>query len=378
MNPGLRDSCKKFSQLDRSAQLLGFVMFGSLSPSSSISSLDPLMDHELLSPKTVAQEYDDIYVEDVQPDGPAILEDHVYDSKWKGKARQCNLSHYPESNVEEPGVLEVVAKQAYLSPPLTSSDNFLLGVQNISRALRNGLSSFDFDVDLDLQSGSEASSPGGRSSTFSGPEEVEEVDLTREAIVGNAESELSVEDVNESTILSASSPSEAESSRKATVGDTTLQDAGSPVLPSVRFPSIFTHDLDVSSLESSRSGSPLFPLSPVEHPGTRLEGEDPVKRSGDGIPAHRIQSVGVGVKSRGKRTSRRRRLKIQERGLSELIVLSIRQRSPKQECSLSSSRFFAHHYALLRSGMCWDSHCTAHHYGSIWTRHTRRTDGPRF
>jgi hypothetical protein len=52
---------------------------------------------------------------------------------------------------------------------------------------------------------------------------------------------------DESSLMTPSSAlSEPESSRKATAGDTTLQDAGS-VLPSVRFPSIFMQDMDVSS-----------------------------------------------------------------------------------------------------------------------------------
>lgn len=136
-----------------------------------------------------------------------------------------------------------------------------------------------------------------------------------------------LEEVDESSILTPSAPSEAESSRKATVGDTTLQDASS-VLPAVRFPSIFTQDMDYSSLESSRTGTPLLPVSgPIviddfEHPRRREKKEGPVgKESGGGILIHHQSIVEVGVKSKRKRVLRR--LKIQEKGLTRDFLLII-------------------------------------------------------
>lgn len=139
-----------------------------MSPLSPTPSHDPPADHGLHSPGR-AQEFDDIYMEEeVIPDDSAMHEDKAYRRKGKGKARQRSLSRPPRSGplTVDTDVLDVVAKQAYLSPPLTSSDSFLFGVHNISLALRKGLSSIDFDVDLDLQSGSErSSSPGGHSSS---------------------------------------------------------------------------------------------------------------------------------------------------------------------------------------------------------------------
>ena len=296
-----------------------------MSPLSTTSSLDPPVDPGPPSPGTAHEfDIDDIYVEDDILDGPTTPKDKVYDRKGKGKARQRSLSRTPRSGFrflkEDPDVLDVAAQHAYLSPPLTSSDSFLLGVHNISLALKKGLSSIDFDVDLDLQSGSErSSSPGGRSSSStSGGEEEGEVEA-REEVVGTAVSELSLE---ESSILTPSATSKAESSRRATVGDTTDQDAGS-VLPSVRFPSIFTHDMDYSSLESSRAGTPLsallapiLPLPDELERTRRVHEQGPVTK---GILVHRRRSsVGVGVKRKRRGVLRPRRLKIQEKGLSEL------------------------------------------------------------
>jgi hypothetical protein len=140
----------------------------SMSPVSTTPSLDHPVDS---GSSSGIQEHasDSIYVEDdVIAHGPATPADKVYDRKGKGKARERSQSRTPRSRPrkEEPDVLDYVAKHAYLSPPLTSSDSFLLGVQNISLALRNRLSSMDFEMDLDLQSGSEgSSSPGGRSAS---------------------------------------------------------------------------------------------------------------------------------------------------------------------------------------------------------------------
>jgi len=301
---------------------------GSMSHLSTTPSLGSPVDPGPPSPGT-AHEYDidDIYVEDDILNDTTIPKDKVYDRKGKGKARQRSLSRTPRSSFRplkiDPDVLDVAARQAYLSPPLTSSDSFLLGVHNISLALQKGLSSIDFDVDLDLRSGSErSSSPGGRSSSStSGGEEEGELEA-REEVVGTAVSELSLE---ESSILTPSATSKAESSRRATVGDTTDQDAGS-VLPSVRFPSIFTHDMDYSSLESSRAGTPLSAL--LAEPGPILPLPDDLGRARrvdergpvtKGILVHRRRStVEVGVGSKRRRVLRPRRLKIQEKGLSEL------------------------------------------------------------
>jgi hypothetical protein len=90
-------------------------------------------------------------------------------------------------------------------------------------------------------------------------DEEEELEAGEVVVETTAVSELSLGDADDSSILTPSTPSEAESSRNATVGDTTLQDVGS-ILPVVRFPSIFTHDMDYSSLESSRTATPLSPL----------------------------------------------------------------------------------------------------------------------
>jgi hypothetical protein len=169
---------------------------------------------------------------------------------------------------------------------------------------------------------------------------------------------------DESSLMTPSSAlSEPESSRRATAGDTTLQDAGS-VLPSVRFPSVFMQDVDVSSSESSTSGI----LS--------NDGEDGKRRvargSGDEVLVHRRQSlVGVGVKSKRKtRVWHRRRLKIQEKGLSKFSSLLWTLLTP-----FPSPRFLARHHALLRSSLCWDSHHPAHYHGLIWLRHARRAVG---
>jgi hypothetical protein len=139
----------------------------------------------------------------------------------------------------------------------------------------------------------------------------------REALGGMALSELGWEggiDDESSLMTPSSALSEPESSRRATAGDTTLQDAGS-VLPSVRFPSIFMQDVDISSSESSTS---------VLMDDVGEEGKSRVARgSGDEVLVHRRQSfVGVGVKSKRKtRMWHRRRLKIQEKGLSKFSFI---------------------------------------------------------
>ena len=331
---------------------------GSISPLSTTPSLDLPVDPG--PPPETAQDYDDIYVEDITPNSPAMPEKNVYDRKGKGKARQRSLIRTPRSAPlieEDPDDLDVMAKQAYLSPPLTASDSFLLGMHNISLALRKGLSSMDFEVDLDLQSGSErSSSPGGRGpSPMTSDEDEGDLEVGA-AFVETAVSELSLEDANESSILTSSGPSEAESSRKATVGDTTIQDAGS-VLPSVRFPSIFTQDMDYSSLESSRTASPLLAVSgsinPEDADRTRRRNEGEVtKESGVEILVHRRENnVEMVKRRRRRRIWRQRRLKIQEKGLCELIMFTIRQVVLDQGCLFPARDF------LLVITLCFGMAC---------------------
>jgi hypothetical protein len=126
-----------------------------------------------------------------------------------------------------------------------------------------------------------------------------------------------IDDVS-SLMTPSSALSEAESSRRATAGDTTLQDAGS-VLQSVRFPSIFMQDMDVSSSESSTS----VVVGPMVSDGDGRRRA--ARESGDEVLVHRRQSfVGAGVKSKRKtRVWSRRRLKIQEKGLSELFTFTL-------------------------------------------------------
>jgi hypothetical protein len=114
--------------------------------------------HGLPSPRTPHESDDDIYVEESTPSNP-VMPHHEpgYDRNGKGKARQRGPNRSPRWRpLQDEGSHAPkldAANQAYLSLPLTSSDTFLLGVHNLSQALRRGLSSMDFDVDLDLQSG---------------------------------------------------------------------------------------------------------------------------------------------------------------------------------------------------------------------------------
>jgi hypothetical protein len=153
----------RLNRPDLSRPKIGVIMSGSISPLSTA--------HGLPSPRTPQESDDDIYVEESTPSNPAMPHHEPgYDRKDKGKARQRSSSRStntprwrPLQEEDTPASKLDAANQAYLSPPLTSSDTFLLGVHNLSQVLRRGLSSMDFDVDLDLQSG--GSSPGGRSTS---------------------------------------------------------------------------------------------------------------------------------------------------------------------------------------------------------------------
>ena len=270
--------------------------------------------HGLLSPGT-----DIIYLDEDEP-----LPSPPKVSKGKGKAR--SLSRIP-SNAEASPEVEVVmlydnddddndglaeAKQAYLSPPLTAitpSEQFF---HSISRALRRGFESIDFDVDLDIH---KSDSEAGREDE----DEDEDEELRgRRRRDSDSSEELGLnfeQHQKESSVLTPSSPpSDAESSRRATMGDTTRpddEDDFGPVFPSVRFPSIFTNPEDMSSEgDSSSSSSSVRTASPLlQRDEVEAEVVTVLKELEDIVPIVRRRS------RRRRGTWRRRRLVIQEKGL---------------------------------------------------------------
>lgn len=345
----------------------------SMTRSSTDSSPGPPLDHGLLSPEETHHEHDVTFreEEDTDASGDIIADgDTVRDLKRKGKAREqillsplfpsdmdptarSALKDYAPDDIKEEAA-------AYLSPPLTTvtttvSEKFfrLQVVENLSWVFRRrgliGSNTFDFDVDLGLESGSGSgsdeglSSPGGGGSVRSGPEE-RDVDTAafEEAISEGEESVDERDSFISSSPSSSSSTVEASSSRRATIGDTTLQQDPGPISAVVRFPSIFMQDGDISSLASSdESSTPLalFPL-PLPDRGSnakakaydevwRTLGEENLallKSSGDDDKGGKIRRrtenyAEVRVKHTTKRTfRRRRRWKVQEKRLCEFSL----------------------------------------------------------
>ena len=216
------------------------------------------------------------------------------------------------------------AKQAYLSPPLTAitpSDQFF---QNISRALRRGFESIDFDVDLDLQKSDSEDDDDD-------DDEEEEVPPGRgRDSVSSQELGVNLEQEEEWSVLTPSSsgpPSEPESSRRATMGDTTRPDDDNDedntrlVFPSVRFPSIFRNAEDMSEPSSvGRSSSSVRTVSPLLLPGRRDEVSAAVTSIVKGLEEEEEEEVVPLVRKRSRRKRgawRRRRFVIQEKGFSE-------------------------------------------------------------
>lgn len=316
----------------------------------------PPLDHGLLSPEET-QEHDVTHREDMDAPGD-VADDAMRDLKGKGKASEQILSpifpgqiYYmdqtPRSALKDYAPVGAGTKEAYLSPPLTVSEKFRFRVENLSWVFRRGLgSTLDFDVDLGLESGSEGSwSPGGASSVSSvgsGPEEGFVDAAFEEAISEEEEEEEEKESLNEGeSFLSSSSMAstvEATSSRRATIGDTTLQDPGS-VAAVVRFPSIFMQDEDISTLASSTEAGGSTPLAvfPYPLPDRGPNADDEVWRtlaedlvllkSGDdkgGRTRRRTENYAeVRVKHATKRTlRRRRRWKVQEKRLCKFSRIS--------------------------------------------------------
>jgi hypothetical protein len=320
------------------------------SRSRTDSSPGPPLDHGLPSPEE-AHEHDVTYREDMDTPGDVA----VRDLKGKGKAREQifspivfpgQIDHTPRSDYAPFGA-DDIKEPYYLSPPLTVSEKFRLQVENLSWVFRRGLvgSALDFDVDLGLESGSGSgsegsSSPGGGggaassvSSVGSGPEEegVVHTAAFEEAI---SEGEESLLDEGGASSTATASTVEATSSRRATIGDTTLQDPG-PVSAVVRFPSIFMQDGDMSTLASSGTetgGSTPLALFPYPLPDSGSKADDEVwqtlgedlvlLKSGDdkrGRIRRRTENYAeVRVKHATRRTfRRRRRRKIQEKRLCE-------------------------------------------------------------
>jgi len=271
------------------------------------------------------------------------------DRKGKGKARE--LSYSPGvalgalSPLKVPASHEVEAREAYLSPPLTAiaSEKLLFALEDISWVFKKGLS-MDFTVDLDLESDSEEASIAG--DVASPASSVNELDADNyvdvEEVGENTASEVSFWEDTSSVTSSSSTPESYSSSRKATVGNTTLQDPGSAEAV-VRFPSIFTQDFEISTLASSTETgghTPIVVQSPwlIERsPEAELDvGARPsqTRTRDDGFISQMAidkkrqstqprtrSSVGVNVK-RKRRILRWRRKKFQEKGLSEYTCSS--------------------------------------------------------
>lgn len=235
----------------------------SISQSSNGSPGSPL-DYGVLSPEETHED-DLVYGEDLNVPGDVANDS---ERKGKGKAREqifspvfpgqiYTLDHSPRLPSMDHAFVEAEAKDAYLSPPLTSiSEKFRSGMENLSWVFRRGLgSNLEFEVDLGLESGSE-----GSSSPVSG------VDTEPGGGVVNAIFDEESLDEGESLLSSSAARTvEATSSRRATVGDTTLQDPG-PVSAVVRFPSIFMQDMEISTLASSTETGGSTPLAGPSYP----------------------------------------------------------------------------------------------------------------
>ena len=312
---------------------------GSLSSESTPSSPGlPVNDHGFLSPGASTVQ-DDTHL----AENPGIPGDirTTRDRKGKGKARE--LSYSPGggalSPLKVPEDHEVEAREAYLSPPLTAiaSDKLFFAMEDISRVLKKGLS-MQFTVDSDLESGSEAESSiaaDAASPAWSVNELDADDHVDVETVGENVASDVSFgEDTTSSDTSSSSTPESYSSSRRATVGNTTLQDPGSAVV-AVRFPSIFTQDFEISTLASGTEAggdTPIVVQSPflIERIADaeldadvrpsqrrRLSDRFVTQKSIDKRAQPRTRgSVAVGVK-RKRMVLRRRREVFQEKGLSE-------------------------------------------------------------
>ena len=292
-------------------------------------------------------------VQDHAAESPGIPGDirTTRDRKGKGKARE--LSYSPGGGggallppLKVPEDHEVEAREAYLSPPLTAiaSEKLFFAMEDISRVLKKGLS-MQFTVDMDLESGSEEE-PSIAADVASPAWSVDELDeddhVDLETVRENTASDVSFgeDSATSSDTSSPSTPESYSSSRRATVGNTTLQDPGSAVF-AVRFPSIFTQDFEISTLASNTDAggdTPIVVRSPFlteRSPEAELGAEARPSRTrtlDDGFVSQksidkRTQprtrgSVGVGVK-RKRKVLRRRREIFQEKGLSELQPLQL-------------------------------------------------------